>query len=91
MQFIAGSTVNGGLHFIKDGVKGTTWNKIKVKATADTISLFINDVCSGVLPNLDRPQTPEIRACAGDQFHKAANAKIRSLVFHNSFYFCVMN
>jgi len=91
LHFVIGSKSNengyntydspGNNHLNVDGVQGHQWNKIKVTATIDQVSLHINDIDMGFLSNNNRPQLPEVKVYAGDSFYVPANAKIRSLVF----------
>ena len=81
LHFVAGSTVNGNRYMERDGVQGNTWNKIEVKAIGYYISLYINNIYCGYLPNTNRPNLSKLKVYAGDSFYNPANAKIRSLVF----------
>ena len=81
MHFVVGSTLNGNNYIDKDGVEGNIWNKIKVTAIDDKVSLYINDNFVGELPNTNRPDLPEVKVYAGDSFHQSANGKLRNLSF----------
>ena len=78
MYFTAGSTSNGNASLERDGVVGNKWNDIKVEAIGDKITLFINNVNKGTLPNTNRPER-ELKLYVSDKHHKAANAKIADL------------
>jgi len=81
LNFRAGNTVGGdnGVSNI-NGVQGNKWNQIRVTASGDKVSLYINGNHVADTTNKNRPELPQVEVYASDVFWQHANAKLRRLV-----------
>jgi len=83
MAFVAGSTTdpNAKVSTKTNAVKFKEWNDFRVEALGDIITLYINGVEEGQLPNTDRTLLEKLDVYAGTDHYPSANGILRDYQF----------
>jgi len=82
MAFVAGSTTDpNAKKTTTNAVKFKEWNDFRVEALGDIITLYINGVEEGQLPNTDRTLLEKLDVYAGTNHYTSPNGVIRDYQF----------